>query len=187
MANRIRLAVTGAVLLLAGGAALAIGLGAFGRARAGRPIRTAALARWATAHGWFWPAAAAVACAVAAAGAWWLVAQGRGLVLRRLAIGDTTSGATRMAARVAVRAVTADVAGYDGVRDARVRLSGRPARPRIRLRVTCDEDADLPGLARRIRRDALMDLRAVLVRDDITGVVVFHLVPGEREPERPVG
>lgn len=182
MANRVWLAVTGLVFLAAGGAVPAAALGAFGRARAHRPICTRAMSRWVAAHAWLWPALVAAGCAVALLGIWWLAAQGRGVVQRRLAMGGAGSEATRMGARVALRAISADVGSYEGVRAVRARLTGPPTRPRIRLRVTCDEDADLAGLARRIRREALAGLRTTLDRADLTAVAVFAV-----EPARPAG
>lgn len=180
MLNRVWLALTGLTLLGGGGAGLAPGCGAFGRRWANRPIWTAGMSRWVAAHGWFWPAAAAVAGAVAAMGAGGLIVLGRRRRLRRLAVGDARSGATRMAARVAVRTVIADVTAYDGVHEVRARLAGRAAGPRMLLRVTCSADADLAALGRRIRDDALIRLRATLAREDLTGVVIFNAGP-ERE------
>ncbi|MCO6008726.1 alkaline shock response membrane anchor protein AmaP [Actinoallomurus purpureus] len=181
MTNRVWLALTGLALLGVGGSALAAGWGAFGRRCAHRPIWTAGMSRWMPAHGWFWPVVAVTAGAVGAMGAGWLISLGRGRRLRRLAIGDTRSGATRMAARVAVRTVLADVTAYDGVRDVRARLTGRATGPRVLLRVTCAADADLAGLGGRIRGEALTRLRAALARDDITGVVIFRVVRDRQE------
>ncbi len=180
MANRLWLAVTGLVFLAAGGAVPAAALGAFGPERAHRPVCTAAMSRWITAHARLWPAVVAAGCVVTLLGIGWLAAQGRGVVLRRLAMGGPGADATRMGARVAVRTIGADVASYEGVRAVRGRLVGRPARPRVHLRVTCDETADLAGLAVRIRREALAALRATLDRADLTAVVVFAV-----EPARP--
>jgi hypothetical protein len=175
MTNRVWLALTGLTLLGGSGMALATGWGAFGRRCAHRPIVTAGMARWMPAHGWFWPAVATAAGAVAVMGAGRLLTLCRGRRLRRLAIGDARSGATRMAARVAVRTAEAEVMAYDGVREVRARLAGRAARPRILLRVTCTADTDLAGLGRRIRDEAMVRLRAALARDDITGIVIFHV------------
>lgn len=183
MANRVWLAVTGLAFLAAGGAVPAIALGAFGSARAHRPVCTAVMSRWIAAHARLWPALVAAACAVALLGIWWLAAQGRGVVLRRLAMGGPGAGATRMGARVAVRTIGADVGSYAGVRAVRCRLAGRPARPGVRLRVTCDEAADLAGLAVRIRREALAALRATLDRADLAGVVIFAVEPAPHAPE----
>jgi hypothetical protein len=178
--NRVWLALTGLTLLGGGGAGLATGRGVFGRRWVHRPIWTAGASRWVAAHGWFWPAAAAVAGAIAATGAGWLIVLGRRRRLRRLAVGDARSGGTRMAARVAVRTVIADVTAYDGVHAVRARLAGRAARPRVLLRVTCSADADLAALGLRVRDDALIRLRSALARDDLIGVVIFNVGP-ERE------
>lgn len=186
MRNRVWLALTGLILLAAGGTAVAGGLGAFGRAHADRPLFTAVMSRWVSAHGWFWPSVAAGACTVAVLGCGWLTAQVRSRTLRRLALGDATSGATRMAARVATRAVTADVMSYPGVRRARARLAGSARRPRITVRVTCDDQADLGELGRRIRDDAMVRLRTTLNREDLGGVVDFRMICDEPAGERRV-
>lgn len=195
MTNRAWLAVTGLLLAGAGGSVPAAALGVFGRARAHRPLCTAAMTRWLAAHARLWPALVAAACALALLGICWLAAQGRGVVLRRLAMGGPASDATRMGARVALRAISADVGGYDGVRAVRARLAGRPTGPRLRLRVRCDQDADLAGLALRIRREAMAGLRVTLDRTDLTAVVVFAVERAgpvreerpERAPERRSG
>jgi hypothetical protein len=174
MGNRMLLALAGLALLCAGGSGLADGLGAFGRARAGRPVWTGAMSREAMAYGWFWPVVAGLAGVLAALGLGWLIGQGRGL--RRA--GDR-------AKRAAVRVVAADVAAYPGVRRVRARLCGPVAKPRVRLRVTCDDDADLALLRRRVRDEAIARLRAALEREDLVGVLVFRVARRERLPESP--
>ncbi len=184
MRDRVGLAFTGLVLLGAGGTATAGGLGAFGPEHSGRTLVTAVMSRWIAGHRWFWPSVAAVACAVALVGLTWLFLQARRRTLRRIGMGDTHDGATRMAARVAVRAVTTDVTSYPGVRRARVRLLGTERRPWIRVRVTCDDRSDLTELGRRIREDALIRLRLTLDRRDIAGVVDFRVVPERSSGEQ---
>ena len=187
MRNRVWLALTGLSLLIAGAMAVAGGLGAFGREHAGRPLLTAVMSRWVSAHRWFWPSVAMAACAVALLGAGWLTAQVRCRTLRRLAMGDPGSGATRMAAQVATRAITTDVTCYPGVRRARARLLGSTRRPWIRVHVTCDDVADLVELERRIRDDAMVRLRTTLDRQDIGGIVDFRIIHAEPAQERRVG
>ncbi|MEU9838852.1 hypothetical protein AB0C69_06460 [Actinomadura sp. NPDC048032] len=82
---RIAIAVTGAVLLLAGAAGLALGLGAFDAfgALSGRPLLDPALARFARETGWFLPSAAGAAEVLALAGQLWLVMQVRAVVHQR--------------------------------------------------------------------------------------------------------
>jgi hypothetical protein len=176
MRDRLGLACTGLVLLGAGGAVTATGLGAFGARHSARPVLAPAASRWIAEHHWFWPVAAGVGCLVAVLGIGWLAAQVRRRALRRIAMGAERTGATRMAARVAVRAVTLDVTSYPGVWRARVRLVGTERRPRVRIRVTCEDRTDLAELGRRIREDALIRLRLTLDRRDIAGVVDFRVV-----------
>jgi hypothetical protein len=180
--DRVCLAVTGLVLLAAGGAVVAAGLGALGGEAAARAPVLGTMSGWAAAHRWFWPSATAASCAVALLGFGWLTAQVRGRVLRRLAMGDT-GPATRMAVRVAVRAITADVTSYPGVRHVRATLCGSGRRPRIRLSVTCDDLTELGELARRIHDDAMVRLRLTLDRADLRGVVDVRVAP--RPARRP--
>lgn len=183
MGNRLLLALAGLALLGAGGGGLARGLGAFGRSGADRPVWTVAMSHEALAYGWFWPLVAGLACALAALGLGWLLGQRRGRTLRRPVVG-AGDRAPRSATRAAVRAVTADVATYPGVRRVRARLCGPVASPRVRIRVTCADDADLALLGRRVRDEAIARLRAALERDDLVGVLVFRVTRDDRAPER---
>lgn len=181
MGNRVWLALTGVTLLGGGGAALAESVVA-----PDRPLVTAAASRWMAGSLWFWPVAASGSLAVAMLGSVWLAAQWRCRTLRRLAMGDARAGATRMAARVATRAIAADVTSYPGVRRVIIRLSGSSRRPAMRVRVTCDAGIDLDELAWRIRDDAMARLRTTLNRDDLGGVVDFRVRRDDRTDDRRV-
>jgi hypothetical protein len=181
MGNRVCLGLTGVALLGGGGAVLAEGVLA-----PGRPLVTAAASRWMAGSLWFWPVAASGSLAVAMLGSVWLAAQWRSRTLRRLAMGDARAGATRMAARVATRAISADVTSYPGVRRVTTRLSGSARRPAMRVRVTCDESVDLGELAWRIRDDAMVRLRTTLNREDLGGVVDFRMRRDDRTGGRRV-
>jgi hypothetical protein len=181
MWNRVWLALTGLVLLGAGGTTLAGGV--LGK---GRPLVTDATSQWVAEHRWFWPSVAGGSLALAMLGSGWLAAQWRWRRLRRLAMGDARAGATRMAARVATRAIAADVTSYPGVRRVRTRLSGSARRPSMRVRVMCDAGVDLDELAWRIRDDAMVRLRTTLNRADLGGVVDFRMKRDDPEWERRV-
>lgn len=170
MGNRVWLALTGLVLSGAGGTTLGLAV-----IWPDRPLVTGTTSRWAAAHPWFWPSVAGGALGVAMLGAGWLAAQWRCRTLRRLAMGDARAGATRMAARVATRAITADVTSYPGVRRVRTRLAGSARRPSMRVLVTCDAQVDLTELSGRIREDAMVRLRTTLNRNDLGGVVDFRM------------
>lgn len=180
MRNRVCLALTGVILLAIGATALAAGFGVFGGEDAGRAPILGAMSRWVPAHRWRWSSVAATSCAVALLGFGWLTAQVRCRALRRLAMGGT-GPATRMAVRVATRAIKADVTSYPGVRDVRATLLGSRRRPMIRLNVACDDLTELGELARRIHDDAMVRLRLTMDRRDLRGVVDFRVVP---RPER---
>jgi hypothetical protein len=181
MFNRVWLALTGLVLLGCGAATLAAGLGG-----PRRPIVTGGLSRWVAMHPWFWPAVTAGSLTVAMLGGTWLAAQWRCRSLRRLAMGDARAGATRMAARVATRAIAADVTSYPGVSRVRTRLSGSRRRPSMRVRVLCEAGADLDELVWRIRDDAMVRLRTTLGRADLGGVIDFRVQRDAPEKERRV-
>lgn len=181
MGNRVCLALTGLVLLVTGGATLVNGA-----QEPYRPLVTGALSRWMTASLWFWPAVACGSLGVAMLGSAWLTAQWRRRSLRRLAMGDSRADATRMAARVATRAIAADVTSYPGVRRVSTRLSGSARRPAVRVRVTYEEGVDLGELAWRIRDDAMARLRTTLNREDLGGVVDFRMKRDDRAGERRV-
>lgn len=170
MGNRVCLALTGLVLLAAGGATLVNGV-----REPHRPLLTGAASRWMAENLWFWPAVASGSLAVAMLGSAWLAAQWRRRTLRRLAMGDARAGATKMAARVATRAIAADVTSYPGVRRVSTRLAGSARRPSVRVRVMCEEGVDLGELAWRIREDAMVRLRTTLNREDLGGVVDFRM------------
>jgi hypothetical protein len=174
MFNRVWLMLIGLVLLGAGGTTLVAGV-----AGAGRPLVTGATSRWVAERLWFWPAVAGGSLAVAMLGSAWLAALWRCRTLRRLAMGDARAGATRMAARVATRAIAADVRSYPGVRRVRTRLSGSARRPAMRVRVMCDTGVDLDELAWRIRDDAMVRLRTTLNRADLGGVIDFRMKPDD--------
>jgi hypothetical protein len=181
MGNRVWLTLTGVALAGAGGAALAESVVA-----PHRPLVTGAASRWMADSLWFWPVAASGSLTVAMLGSAWLAAQWRRRTLRRLAMGGARAGATRIAARVATRAIAADVTSYPGVRGVTTRLSGSSRRPAIRVRVMCDEGIDLDELAWRIRDDAMVRLRTTLNREDLGGVVDFRTRRDDRAGARRV-
>jgi hypothetical protein len=73
--NRVGLAVTGLVLLTAGGYVLARSLGAFGSTQARQPVYTDAEAGWIRTTIWIWPAVAAVGVMIAILALRWLIVQ----------------------------------------------------------------------------------------------------------------
>ena len=182
---RIPIAVTGAVLLLCGGAALAAGLGAFDAfgALSARPPLDPALVRFAQERGWFLPTAAAVAELTALAGQLWLVVQWRSLVHRRWPDVDAR---TRDLARLASGELLQEVRELPGVRDVRARLTGTANRPRLRMRIDCAADTPVGELCEELGTGAVERYRHAIGMPTLPAVVRFRPAPERakrREPE----
>ncbi|MFI0479280.1 hypothetical protein [Actinomadura sp. 9N215] len=170
---RIAIAVTGAVLLLCGGAVLAAGLGAFDAlgAVSDRTPLDPALIRFVDGNGWFLPTAAGVAEAVALAGQLWLVLQCRSLVHRWRPDVDPK---IRVLARAAADDLNRDARGLPGVRDTRVRLTGTVTRPRLRVRVACADDAVLSEVYGELGAGPVERYRRAIGMPDLPVVIRFR-------------
>ncbi|MET8144149.1 hypothetical protein ABZU32_27905 [Sphaerisporangium sp. NPDC005288] len=106
--NRTGLAIVGLILLLAGAAALAKGLGLLG-AR-GQPVISGQVAAFASRTGWFWPAVAVAGLVVELLALRWLLMQARRNAIRHLDLEeDPGHGATHLSARAAAEAVEDDL------------------------------------------------------------------------------
>ncbi|MFI9615959.1 alkaline shock response membrane anchor protein AmaP [Streptomyces sp. NPDC052023] len=149
--NRVLLGVAGLVLLVLGGAVLAVGLGVEAPSwwiHGGRddvlladPERT----RWRDA-GWWWPAVLAALAVLFLLALWWLVAVVR---RRRLAevLVDTGDGeGALLRGRALEDVLSSEASALDGVARAHVRLRGRRTAPEARARLLLEPDVD-PGEA----------------------------------------
>lgn len=178
--NRTGLVLVGLVLMAAGGAALARGLGAFGNGRASDPVLSDGVRRYADDHGWFWPSVGAAAVVLALFGLAWLFAQGRSRRLRGFSMEpDAYAGATRLSAKAVTDAVESDIEEYPGVQSARARLTGTSEWPRMSLSVAYEGHADVADLRRRIGDEAVRRLCATLERDTVPTVVRLRLVSAD--------
>jgi hypothetical protein len=170
MRHRLGLALTGVVLLCAGVAALAGGLGAFGT-----DVRFAAMIDGAEARiagGAPWPAVAAGGGALAVAGLIGLTAQLRSTLSRRVTLGRV---APRMAVRVAETGLGEEIGRLTGVRGARVKMTGTRLRPRLVVTVTCDPHTDLSLLHEQIADGLVPRSRMALGRPELHTVVCFRV------------
>ncbi|MFE2586746.1 alkaline shock response membrane anchor protein AmaP [Streptomyces sp. NPDC059378] len=149
--NRVLIGLVGLVLVLLGGSALAVGLGAVPPSwwihhgphdvLLGAAERT----RWRGA-GWWWPTVLAALAALVLLALWWLVAV---LRRRRLAevVVDTGDGEEALLRGRALEGVLADESGnMDGVQQAHVQLTGRRGAPAVRVRLLLEPHVD-PGTA----------------------------------------
>ncbi|MFG3660640.1 alkaline shock response membrane anchor protein AmaP [Streptomyces sp. NPDC047706] len=149
--NRVLLGVAGVVLLVLGGAVLAVGLGVQAPSwwiHAGPddvlladPERT----RWRDA-GWWWPAVLAALAVLVLLALWWLVAVVR---RRRLAVVlvDTGDGeGALLRGRALEDVLSCEASALEGVSRAHVRLRGRRTAPEARARLLLEPDVG-PGEA----------------------------------------
>ncbi|MFJ8105050.1 alkaline shock response membrane anchor protein AmaP [Streptomyces sp. NPDC096132] len=162
--NRVLLGVVGLVLVVVGGAVLAVGLGV------SPPswwihdgphdvlLSTAERTRWRD-ETWWWPTAIAVLALLVLLALWWLTA-----VLRRRRLGevlvDTGDGAGALLRGRALEGVLVGEAGrLEGVAHAHVHLTGRRDAPETRVRLRLEPHVD-PGTALdRLAEEALTHAR----------------------------
>ncbi|PRX95743.1 alkaline shock response membrane anchor protein AmaP [Allonocardiopsis opalescens] len=184
--NRWGLALGGAVLLAAGGAGLALGLGVFGPERAARPV-LGPQARALAAQPWFWYAVAAVCVVLALLGLRWLLVQARTESVRRIEVEpDAGGGRTVLPSSAATDAVEREADGYPGVQRARARLIGAERAPRVRMDLVVDEDADVAEVWQRLRDDGLARLRGAMELRRLPAQVRIRLAEPRAEARRRV-
>ncbi|MEV5431962.1 alkaline shock response membrane anchor protein AmaP [Streptomyces sp. NPDC052701] len=146
--NRSLLALAGLVLLGGGLLILFAGFDVFRRRDllppAGWPLTTpddvllgsADRARWSS-PGWWWPVAIAVLALVVLLALWWLLAQVRRHHPGALPVGGTPpQEGVELRDRALGDAIAADAGALPEVEQAAVRITGRSARPRTRVRLT---------------------------------------------------
>ncbi|GAB3672629.1 hypothetical protein GCM10027589_42220 [Actinocorallia lasiicapitis] len=123
---------------------------------------------------WLRPTVLALLAAVALAGLFWLLAQGRGAALRRFVL--MRGGPKRMATKAATADLAEEIVRLPGVRDVRIRLTGSRGRPRLVLQVLCDESADLGLLHAHIGEQSVARFRTLTSLDELHAVLRFRLV-----------
>ncbi|KFG04974.1 MULTISPECIES: alkaline shock response membrane anchor protein AmaP [Streptomyces] len=149
--NRVLLGLVGLVLVVVGGAVLAVGLGVHPPSwwpHDGRKdvlLSDAERTRWHD-SGWWWPTVIAVLAVLVLLALWWLTA-----VLRRHRLAevlvDTGDGEGALLRGRAMEGVlTTEAAEADGVERARTRLTGRRHAPEARIRLLLQPHVD-PGEA----------------------------------------
>jgi hypothetical protein len=172
--NRIGLGLTGLVLILAGAAGLAGGLGAYGVEWAVRtgPPSADAFARF-LAGGWAYRLALiGPAVALAIAGMGWLLVQLHTMIAR--ARPPRTDDTRHTRAAMAELAAAAE--RCPSVRRASCQLVGTEARPWLALTVGCADDANLPALRERLRDDDLPRAREALAMPGLPMVIRFRVL-----------
>ncbi|MEU0162552.1 alkaline shock response membrane anchor protein AmaP [Streptomyces sp. NPDC006261] len=144
--NRVLLAVAGLLLVVVGGAVLAVGLGAslpswwpWG-GKNDVLLSAADRGRWRD-EGWWWPTVIAVLAVLVVLALWWLLAQLRRGRLSDVLV-DSGDGEGAQVRGKALEGVLADEAGeVDGVARAQAVLTGRRTAPQARVRLLMEPHA----------------------------------------------
>ncbi|MFJ6661516.1 alkaline shock response membrane anchor protein AmaP [Streptomyces sp. NPDC091377] len=162
--NRVLIGVIGLVLLVFGGAALAVGLGV-------RPpswwiydgprdvlLSEADRTRWRD-SGWWWPTIIAALAVLVLLALWWLTA-----ILRRRRLSevlvDTGDGeGALLRGRALEHVLATEAAALDGVEAAQVHLKGRRSTPRARVRLLLEPHVDPGTTLTRLTAQALTHAR----------------------------
>ena len=164
------------VLLAAGGYGLARGYGAFGEGRAHDPVLGNKVRDFVSDNtDWFWPVAAAVSLLVAWIGLRWLLAQISTPTVSRLPVRSDGPGHTELLASGAAASLARDIEEYPGVRAARARVVSDHPSPEVEVTVDVHDDADLPGLRRRIEEHALARFQSALELQELRSRVHLRL------------
>ena len=168
--SRTGLALVGLILLLAGGAALARGLGASAAilGDSHTSLLTLAQTRYPAQHGWAWWAVAAAGAVIALLALWWMAAQTSTRTVRRLSVEpDRRHGTTVLRASAVTDAIADELESYTGIRAAGAALRGSAASPSLRLSVTAENRADHAAFRTRVQAEALAHLRTALELDTV--------------------
>ncbi|XVQ10156.1 hypothetical protein ACQP1W_47860 [Spirillospora sp. CA-255316] len=169
---RAAVALMGSVLLAAGLGMLLAGYGLLGASVETAPVLGPAVSRFAAGQAWFWPLAGAATEGVAFAGLVWLVVQIQA-VLRRWR--PSLDAPARHLAGVAAGELLRDTRLIPGVREARIRFTGSPSRPRVRVHVTCHADAAPARIHADLASGPVERYRAAMGMDDLVAVIRFQL------------
>lgn len=154
--NSTVLSLLGLALLGVGAYGLARGYGAFGERRADDPILSQDVRDFVTRNGdWFWPVAAVVSLLLAWLALRWLLAQVSTPTVSRLPVRADGLGRTELFGSGATSALAQDIEEYAGVRSAHARLVGDDPVTEVEVTVDVHDDADVPGVRRRIEEEAL--------------------------------
>ncbi|MFJ4470275.1 alkaline shock response membrane anchor protein AmaP [Streptomyces sp. NPDC089424] len=149
--NRVLLGVVGLVLLVLGGAVLAVGLGVEAPSwwiHTGRDdvlLAGAERTRWRDA-GWWWPAVLGGLAVLFLLALWWLVAAVRRHRLAEVLVDTGDGEGALLRGRALEDVLGAEATTLDGVARAHVRLRGRRTAPEARARLLLEPDVD-PGEA----------------------------------------
>jgi hypothetical protein len=163
--NRFALIMLGVLVFVAGAAAMAASVGAFGAAFSRRTLFANRVSTYAGHHGgWVWPVAAGVCLLIALVTLRWILA----LLISTDRAGDIAIpgegdlGTTILQPAALTSALAREISGYHGVEAAKGRVIGDESDPELVITVTATKSADLHALVRRIETEAIAHARQAL-------------------------
>jgi hypothetical protein len=184
-ANRLALALLGLLLLAAGAAGLAAGLGLFGQSLRDQPVLSGDTRAWVAGHDWFWGAVAAGCVVIVLLALRWLFAQVSTNRISHLVVeSDRRAGRTVLASRAITDAVAEEIASYRGVSGASAYLLGDRTAPTLLVHATLDGRADPAEVRTRIQTEALAHARQALEAPDLPVRLELRLAAASRRDLR---
>lgn len=181
--NRLGLVIVGIVLLAAGLAALAAGQGLLGGDLAASPLLGDRVNE-VLGQQWVPYAVVAVAFVAGFLALRWLMVQGMNDTVGRLFLERDDAGNVEMPENVARGALEQEVADYPGVRRARARLTESNDEPHLRLALTLEDDADVATVWKRVRSEAIANLRGTLELERVPAVIRMSMTAPAKNPRR---
>lgn len=151
LVNRVLLGLIGLVLLVVGGAVLAIGLGApapswwIHDSRHDVLLSDAERTRW-TGSAWWWPVVIAVLAVAVLLALWWLTANLRRRRLAELLVDTGDGEGALLRGRALESVLEAEAGALEGVAHAHAHLTGRRTAPEARVHLQIEPHVD-PGEA----------------------------------------
>ncbi len=172
--SRTGLLIIGLILLLGAGAVLARGLSAstavLGSPHA--PLLTQGQVQYPSTNSWVWPVVAAGSFVIALLALWWMAAQSRTRVVRRMPLEpDRRQGTTTVRADAATGALTDELDSDPSIRASDALLHGSATTPGLRLGVTAENRADPAVVRARIETEALPHLSGALELEKVPTVL----------------
>lgn len=184
--NRVLIGLVGLVLLVVGGAVLAVGLGLnppswwIHDGEKDVLLSDAERTRW-DGEGWWWPTVIAALALVVLLTLWWLTAvlRRRRLTEVRVNTGDGEGALLRGRALEAVLA--GDAGQLDGVQRAQVGLKGRPDAPETHVRLHLEPHVDPGAALNTLTQEALAHARDSAGLDSLPAEVRMTAVKHKAE------
>lgn len=184
-ANRSVLAFLGLLLLAAGAAGVAAGVGLLGDDIHTRKVIPAYTRDWVARHGWFWIAVAAGSILVALLALRWLFAQVATNRVASLEVeANRENGRTVLAGRAITDAVAEEIRSYRGVSGASAHLLGDRTAPTLLVQAALDGRVNPAEARGRIQTDALVHARQALDAPDLPVRLELRLATGSRRDPR---